>query len=69
MTLITELGQFRRVQLRKPMQRAIDNDKNLLIQKYFEQMVELTIQLMITMTYRATSLMTLITDLGQFRRV
>ncbi len=42
MTLVTELGQFRRVRLRKPMQRAIDNDKNLLVQKYFEQMVELT---------------------------
>ena len=57
MTSITELGQFRRVRLRKPMQRAIDNDKNLLVQKYFE-MVELTSQLMITMTYRATILMT-----------
>jgi hypothetical protein len=28
------------------------------VQKYFEQMVELTSQLMITMTYRATILMT-----------
>jgi hypothetical protein len=34
-TLITELGQFRRVRLRKPVQRAIDNDKNLVVQKIF----------------------------------
>jgi hypothetical protein len=35
MTFITELGQFRRVRLRKPMQRAEDNDKNLVVQKIF----------------------------------
>jgi hypothetical protein len=35
MTFITELEQFRRVRLRKPMQRAIDNNKNLVVHKIF----------------------------------
>jgi hypothetical protein len=35
MTSITKLAQFRRVRLRKPVQRARDNDKNLVVHKIF----------------------------------